>query len=141
MRVFEFIDAFGHEKIKATHRTTLEITKEKHLTGRGDCIVAVGASKGAADLSSEFKQLSRSDEAKITIVLEVEGFRESALGYGSRSLSLRHPTDLVARKSSYICDRTLMIHSNKAACDFPRPFVDCLRNQRRKVEITLLAEI
>ena len=41
--------------ITATHTTSFEITKERHLTAKGDCILAVDSSKGAADLSEEFR--------------------------------------------------------------------------------------
>ena len=47
--------AHGHENIQATHTTTFEITKEATLTKQGDCIMAVEATKGAADLPTEFK--------------------------------------------------------------------------------------
>jgi hypothetical protein len=43
MRVEEFIEARGHKKIRGTHRTTFEFTKEAHLTERGDCIIGVRA--------------------------------------------------------------------------------------------------
>ena len=39
--------AMGHELISATHGTTLEITKEGHLTKGGNCIVAISSEKGA----------------------------------------------------------------------------------------------
>ncbi|MFX0070300.1 MAG: DUF371 domain-containing protein, partial [Candidatus Hermodarchaeota archaeon] len=38
---------------------TLEITKDAHLTDRGDCIVAVKADKACLDLSKEFKEAAR----------------------------------------------------------------------------------
>ncbi|MBS7627988.1 DUF371 domain-containing protein, partial [Candidatus Bathyarchaeota archaeon] len=55
----EIIEAHGHPNITALHRTTLEITKERKLTPRASCIVAVGATKGAADLSPSFRELVR----------------------------------------------------------------------------------
>ncbi len=58
----EEVTASGHENIEATHPTTLEITKERGLSRRGDCIIAVGADKSLADFSEEFKE--RLAEAK-----------------------------------------------------------------------------
>ena len=55
-QVKEVIFAQGHENILGTHKTTLEFTKDKHLTKKGDCIVAVAADKALADLSAEFKE-------------------------------------------------------------------------------------
>ncbi|HIP75502.1 MAG TPA: DUF371 domain-containing protein, partial [Thermococcus paralvinellae] len=42
----EIIHCYGHENIKATHKSTLEITKEDFLTPRGDCIICIKADKG-----------------------------------------------------------------------------------------------
>jgi len=35
------IEFFGHENIRSNHKKTIEITKESHLTPRGDCIVVL----------------------------------------------------------------------------------------------------
>jgi len=139
-RVLETLFAYGHRELRATHRTTLEITRDNHLTGRGDCIIAVGASKGARDLSSEFKRVSSNSNSRIILLLDVGGLREVISGCGSSQLRYEHPTDLVARRSSYICSRTLMVHADKAACDLPRSMVSKLKDPSRRVEITLVAE-
>jgi hypothetical protein len=140
LRIVETLTAFGHEKIKATHPTTLEITKEKHLTSRGDCIVAVGASKGAADLSSRFKGLARDSKTKIVLILEARGFEERIEGQGDPNLMFTNLTDLVARKSSYVCPRTLMVKADKAAADIPRGMVENLRDANCKLLIKIVAE-
>lgn len=139
MRVVEEIQAWGHENITAKNKTTFEVTKESRLTQRGDCVIAVRASKGAADLSREFKRLTKRGDARITVVIEADGLKESAVGHGSPSLTFRHPTDLVARRSDYVCDRTLMIRSDKSASNFPRELVRALRDPDQKVRITLIA--
>jgi hypothetical protein len=43
MRIFEKIEAWGHPNVSANNRTTFEVTKEDHLTRRGDCIIAINA--------------------------------------------------------------------------------------------------
>ncbi|RLI33421.1 DUF371 domain-containing protein, partial [Candidatus Bathyarchaeota archaeon] len=51
-----------------------------------------------------------------------------------------HPSDLVVRKSSYICPRTLMIHADKAAADLPRKMVEALKRAATvTVELTVTA--
>jgi hypothetical protein len=106
MRVEEFIEARGHTKIRGTHRTTFEFTKEAHLTERGDCIIGVGASKGAADLSYEFRQILQNSNSRITMLLVAGEFSEVVRGFGSQGLLLTNRTDLVVRKSDYTCGRT-----------------------------------
>jgi len=140
-KAFEYIIARGHPKILATHRTTFEVTKDEHLTERGDCIVAVKSTKGAKDLSPEFKRLARNDSARITVVLRVDGRREMSIGRGAGQLSFTHPSDLVVRKSGFVCGRTLMTRSNKSASDFSHSFVERLRDPNKKIEITLVVEV
>jgi hypothetical protein len=137
----ETIFAYGHENIQATHKTTFQITKEAQLSKRGDCIVAVSASKAMANLSSEFKKNLRKENAKITILIEADRIAETVNAFGSPRLILTHPNDMVVRKSSYICNRTLAIQANKAACDLSRKFVEKLKNPKQKVKITLTVKV
>jgi hypothetical protein len=129
--------ANGHKNIAATHLTTLEITKEIHLSRRGDCIIAVAADKSLADLSEEFKESLRKSSAKLTLIIEANGITAQINAYGSSKLTLTHPSDMVVRKSSYIDDRTLAINADKAAAGLPRKLVEKLRNPKQKVRISL----
>jgi len=140
MKATEFISAHGHVNVQSTNKTTFEITKESHLTKRGDCIIAVGASKGATDLTQRFKAVARSQGARITIKIEVNGEEETVTAWGNPKLLFNHPTDLVVRKSDYVCGRTLAVRAEKAACDLSRKLVEKLRNADQKVKITLAAE-
>jgi len=140
MRATEIIHAHGHENVLSTNKTTFEITKETHLTKRGDCVIAVGSDKGANDLSLRFKKIAQSESARIEISIEVDSEVEVINAYGSRHLSFTHPTDLVIRKSDYVCGRTLAIRADKAAKDFSRTFVEKLRNPKQRVKITLTAK-
>jgi len=135
----ETITAHGHENVTATHRTTFEITKETHLSRDGDCIIAVGANKALDDLSLEFKENLRKDGAKITVLIEANGVTEIVTAIGNSRLALMHPTDIIVRKSGYVCNRTLAIHADKAANELSRELVNRSRNPNQKVRITLIA--
>ncbi|MBS7647102.1 MAG: DUF371 domain-containing protein [Candidatus Bathyarchaeia archaeon] len=141
MKVVEVINAFGHENIRATHRSTFEITKEKKLSVRGDCIVAVSADKSFQDFKSEFKEFLRKDSARVIINIDAGRMAETIYAFGCSKLVLAHPTDLVVRKSDYVCDRTLAIKADKAACDFSRELVAVLQNPSQKVRITITVEV
>ena len=136
----EIITAYGHENIQATHKTTLEITKDKHLTKNGDCIIAVAANKSLADLSPKFKEKLRRNNAILTIRIEVEGVIEEIKASGSSHLILTHPTEIVVRKSDYISNRTLAIRADKTSYDLSKRLVDKLKNPNQKVKITLTAK-
>jgi len=132
--------ACGHENIEATHRTTFEVTKEATLTKRGDCIIAVEASKAAADLPFEFKEAARKEGAQITVTIEADELKEIVKAKGSPQLKFMHPTDLVVRKSSYVCGRTLAIGADKAASDFSRKLVEKLKDPSQEITVTLAVE-
>ena len=139
MKVVEIVYAHGHPNIRSTHKGTFEITKEPTLTRRGECIIAVGAAKGAAELCPEFKGAARREGARITITIESGGVREVIRAMGSPRLSFAHPTDLVVRKSDYVCGRTIAINADKAAADLPRKLVKRMQNPHQRIRITLTA--
>jgi len=141
MEITEIILAYGHENIQATHESTLEITKEAKLSKRGDCIIAVSANKAVADLSLKFKENLRKENAKMTMLIEAGEVVEVVNAFGSPRLILTHPTDIVVRKSGYVCSRTLAIQADKAACDLSRKLVEKLRNPEQKVKITLTIKL
>jgi len=139
-RVVEVIHAFGHPNIRSTHPTTLMVTKERHVTVRGDCIIAVAADKSVADLSLEFKETLRKPNAKLTVWLEVDGSEEHVNAFGSPKLTLNHPTDLVIRKSEFISDRTLAIKADKSSRELSMTMVEKLKNPKQQVTLTLTVE-
>jgi hypothetical protein len=140
-KVTETIYAHGHPNISAKHRTTLEITTREDLTLRGDCVIAVGSNKGVEQLSEPFKELAKKENSTITLVIKVDKQIETIRGCGSPRLTFSHPDDLVARKSGYYSDRTIMIKADKAAIDLNRKLVELLKNPEKEVEITLIVEI
>jgi len=141
MRVVDRLEVWGHSNITARNGTTFEFTKENHLTLRGDCIIGVRADKGARDLAQEFKALAKELSAVITVEMAVDTMRIVVVGRGSSSLSFSHPTDLVGRRSSYVCGRTLVVRADRAAIDFPRELIQAMRNPLQKAKVTLTVEV
>jgi len=137
-KIMETILARGHPQIKARHPTTLMITKDEEVGPRGDCIVAVGADKSAEDLSETMKQAIRAGH-KVRVTLKVRDIAEVIRGLGHPALALKHPTDIVIRKSRFTCGRTLAIKADKAASDLSRTFVAGLRDPA--AEIRILVEV
>ncbi len=136
-KVSDTFSAFGHVNVTATHHSTLEFTKEKHLSRTGDCILAVCSEKALTDLSNEFKDSIRKPNAKLTVTIEANGTSEQINAHGSPKLLFTHHTDMVLRKSSYIDSRTLGIQADKAARDLSRTIVEKLKNPEQKVIVTL----
>ena len=130
--------AWGHPNITARHRTTLEITKEGNLTPRGDCIIGIKASMGASELPQEIKGALRSgSKARVILYLPDYDVREEVVGFGSPSMTFQHPTDIVIRRSQYVCGRTVLIKANKAAADLSRETVYLLRDPSTELHFIL----
>ena len=140
MKASETIYAYGHKNVTSRNKMTLEITKETHLTIRGDCIIALAADKGVRDLSPEFKKLAQNEKARITLTIEADGEIEVVSACGHPQLSFTHTTDLVVRKSNYTCNRTLAVRADKAAKDLSETLVKKLQNPKQRVKITLTVE-
>ena len=132
--------AHGHKNVLATHKTTFEVTKETELSKRGDCIVAVKSTIAPIDLPPEFKEAAKKDNVKIIITIEADNLKETIDAKGDPKLQFTHPTDLVVRKSDYICGRTLAIGANKASIDFSRKLVQKLKNPNQTVKVMLTVE-
>ncbi len=129
------ITAHGHKNVMALHKTTIEITKDPRLTPAGDCIVAVGADKGFLDLAPHVREAMRF--GRLTLTFECGGQTWSVSGRGDPSLKMEHPTEMVIRKSTYCCPRTLMVGADKAACDMPRDMVRALTVPGAEISIRI----
>jgi uncharacterized protein len=128
--VVEEVAFVGHAMVRATHGKTIEITTEGHLTPRGDCIIGVGASKGIAQLSPPMKEALRSDDARVRLTIVAPGGEFSFVASGSKDLSFESPTDMVIRRSGFVCGRTLAVHAQSSAIEIPRDLVGTLKSPK-----------
>jgi len=140
MRVKETIIARGHKNIKATHSSTIEITRDSWLSEKGDCIVAVSASKSVADLTPRFKRALCNHHAKVTVLLTAGGLSDVVTAFGSPELTLTHPADMVIRKSKYVCPRTLAVNADKAASDLSKQLLEMMKSGHHKIVVHLTVE-
>ena len=122
------IKAKGHENVLSLHKSTFEITKDKDLSLSGDCIIGLDIDKSMEDFPDEFKEKLANDDTKVIVELKTPNASDTIEGYGHHDLTLSHPTDMVCRKSTFVCSRTLMIKSNKAAIDLNRDLIKDLAN-------------
>ena len=122
------IKAKGHENVLSLHKSTFEITKDKDLSLSGDCIIGLDIDKSMEDFPEEFKEKLANDDTKVIVELKTPNASDTIEGYGHHDLTLSHPTDIVCRKSTFVCSRTLMIKSNKAAIDLNRDLIKDLAN-------------
>lgn len=126
MKAQEHVRCRGHPLVLSTHPTTFEVTVEDHLTENGNCIIGVAADKGCAGLSQEFKNVLARDDAVLHTRLECNGVVAEIVSHGSAKMTLDHKTDMVWRKSTFVCGRTIGILSDKVALTLPKDLVQNL---------------
>lgn len=138
MLAVDLIQAFGHKNVRATHRTTLEITKESFLTPRGDCIIGINSNKSANELSFNVKELIKRN-SHVYLVLKVYNDVDIVHGFGDPRLTLENKTKLIFRKSNFISDATVMIRADKSAKDIKREIIEKLKNEKTQLTAFLVA--
>ena len=123
MKAQEFVRCRGHPLVLGTHPTTFEVTCEDHLTENGNCIIGVAADKGCAGLSAAFRAVLAHDNAVLLTRLECGGVTVQVTSRGSARMKLDHPSDMVWRRSSFVCGRTIGILSDKVALTLPEELI------------------
>lgn len=126
------IPFYGHKNIRSLHPKTIEITTEHDITLNGDCIVGVGATCGCDDIPEQMKNLLRNSKSDILFTLLVKDISFKVKGTGHENLILTNPHDIVIRKSSFICPRTLAIRCEAASDSIPRQMIKILQNPNSK---------
>jgi hypothetical protein len=139
MKATETVIAHGHPHVRGTHATTFEVTTEEELTLNGDCIIAVGADKGAAALSPEFRAVISRESAQLTTRLVCRDLCIEVRSMGGPGITLEHPTDLVWRRSSFCCGRTIATGSDLVALTLPRELIHYLR-EGAIIQVEMVAE-
>lgn len=134
------IMAYGHPKVTAMHPSTFEVTTNEELTNAGDCIIAVGADIGAAELDADFKKILCNDDATLITTLICNNMSVTITSRGSSSQVLDDPHDLVWRRSGYVCGRTIGIYSSHTARTIPREIISYLQ-EGVPIEIILCASV
>ncbi|MCS7141080.1 MAG: DUF371 domain-containing protein [Candidatus Nitrosocaldus sp.] len=127
--MLEEVAFYGHRNVRALHRGTLELTKDGHLTLRGDCIVGVRADKACSDLNATIGDRIREEGREIMFTIVVRGMEWSFTARGCSRLTLEDDRSLVIRKSRFVCPRTLAIMSSASAADMPREMVGMLMDE------------
>lgn len=118
--------ARGHVNVRATHRSTFEVTVDDYLTPRGDCIIGISSELSPATLPEWLKEVIASDDSVVVVILCSGGVCDSVIGRGSSRMTLTDSRRMVFRKSSYVGPETVMVNASKAAVDLRRDLVSRL---------------
>lgn len=130
----------GHPNVQSLHTKTVEITKDEHLTLRGDCIIGVRANKSCADLDQSLRRRLMANDSMVKIEIMVAGETFAISGSGDDRLSLLNPHDIVVRKTNFVCPRTISIRCDKSSFDLPRNMVNILKDKDARGIFRITAE-
>lgn len=117
----------GHENISATHRSSLELTRDPSLTRRGTCIVGV-----AGDWDDRALRPLR---GRIRVRLVAGGYEDTFEAEVSRSATLLG--SLVFRKGPDLRDRTFAFGSTAGAADLDRDLVEELASPEAMLRVEI----
>lgn len=131
--------AKGHPNVTSTHKSTLEVTMDKEIGIKADCIIGVSSKVKLEDFPPELLEAVKNENKIIKVQLETDNAFDEITGHGHPELTLDHPTDMVCRKSEFKCGRTLMIKSDKAAVDLKRELIDDLK-EGKELKVRIIVE-
>ncbi len=129
--------AFGHPNILGTHKTTLEFTKDKEVSLKGDCIVGVKADFDLEKLRKFIKKCNN-NKIEITISKKIKNKKIYETINAEINPEFNSNKELVIRKTGFVSERTFAINADKAAFELNRDLVKFLKRRESKVDITIV---
>ncbi|HLF54183.1 MAG TPA: DUF371 domain-containing protein [Candidatus Nanoarchaeia archaeon] len=112
--------AFGHPNIKATHKNTIEFTKDEYLTPEGDCIVGIRADFDAEKLTAFAKKYKF-----VKITIKTGGIAETITA--KTNPEFNDEKELVIRLGEHSSPRTFAVRADKAAKHLNRELIKALQ--------------
>lgn len=119
--------AAGHPNIRATHRKTLELTREAEIGERATCVVGV-----AARLDEE--ELARL-HGRVELTLSAAGLEERVRG--RLNPAFRPGDPLVVRRAPAVTRDALIVDADRAASALPRSFVAALTDPSARIAVSV----
>jgi hypothetical protein len=119
---------WGHPNILGTHATTLEFTKDKEVSLKGDCIIGLSATFDTEKLLAWLK-----GRENIRVLMKVDDMQEELTCLINPEFTSSR--EIVIRKSEFVSERTLGIRATRSCADLPREFVDKLKNSKAEMNV------
>lgn len=123
----------GNNNLLAAHRTTLEFTKENHLTRKGDCILGINATFSLDEIKQKLKK------GKIKIIIETKNHQDELTA--EYNPLFNHQEQMVIRTSNYLDGRTFAIHATKAAKNIKRELIEELKSEDSRGKVTIKTSV
>ena len=127
-------NAWGHQNIIGTHKTTLEFTKDGQLSLQGDCILGINADFDLAEIK---KFIKNSKTGKIAIIIEASGKKIKEEITAELNSNFSSERELVIRKTDFISERTFAVKSSKSSCELGRELIEFLKGKKNKICVVI----
>jgi len=128
-------NAYGHPSVLGTHKNTIEFTKDKEISLKGDCIIGVNAD---FDLSDIRNLINKSAHYKVSITIEALGskkIKETIIAEINPDFRSYH--EIVIRKTDFVSGRTLATKADKACNDLNKELISFLKEKKNKIRVVL----
>ena len=121
---------YGHPSLLATHNSTLEFTKDKNLTTKGNCIVGIRCDFDEKKITA-FAQ--KYDTAEITLRIGEEQYTFTS----SLNKNFLDAHELVFRRTEFTSPRTLGVRCTTTAQMIPRTMMQQMKNPKQTMMVEL----
>lgn len=123
-------NTYGHRNIRATHKNTIEFTKEKELSIKGDCILGVNADFDLKKIKGFIK-----DKKKLKLKIIVDDVSDELEFVPNQNFN--DNKEMVLRLGEFKSERTLGIRAEKAAKHIKRQIVEKMKEHRKKMVVVI----
>ena len=126
--------AYGHPNILATHKTTLEFTKDSELTLKGDCIIGVNCD---FELNEIKKLIKNTKSSKVTITIETEDKKIKEIIKAEINTDFNDEREMVIRKTDFFSGRTFAVGADKAGFELNKKLIEFLKVKNNKINVVI----
>ena len=126
--------AYGHPNILATHKTTLEFTKDSELTLKGDCIIGVNCD---FELNEIKKLIKNTKSSKVTITIETEDKKIKEIIRAEINPDFNDEREMIIRKTDFFSERTFAVRADKAVFELNKKLIEFLKVKNNKINVVI----
>jgi len=123
-------NAYGHPNIRASHKNTIEFTREKELSVKGDCILGVDSDFDTGEIAEFVK-----DKAKIRVKITVDGISDEFECMPNKKFS--DNKEMVFRLGEFASERTLGLRCSKAAKHIKREIAGKMKIEGKRMRVAI----
>lgn len=123
-----YFNACGHANIRASHKNTIEFTKDKELGVRGDCILGINADFDLKRIKEYIK-----GKNKLKIKIAVDNISDEFECIPNQKFNDKN--EMVFRLGEFASERTLGLRCSKAAKHIKREIIEKMKEPGKRMKV------